>query len=148
VASLRPLAVSTAALCSSGWRRKRGAASFALGGPGRGQLIVRLHPCPQGFAVTDLGHITVRITNPDAERDRPTPARLRDRLGLTQRQAEAIAALAAGATEKEAADKLGLGAPTLHTHVRRAYDKLDLKSRAELLALLARHGFDPTPSQK
>jgi len=88
---------------------------LCLGGPGRGPLILRLHPCPQGFAVTGVGHITVRITNPDGERDRPTPARLRDRLGLTQRQAEAIAALAAGATEKEAADKLGLGAPTLHT---------------------------------
>ena len=61
---------------------------------------------------------------------------------------QVIAALAAGATEKEAADKLRLGAPTLHTHVRRAYDKLDLKSRAELAALLARHGLETNPSQK
>jgi DNA-binding CsgD family transcriptional regulator/PAS domain-containing protein len=116
---------------------------FRLTGPGREQLIVRLHPYPEGFAVTGAGHMTVRITDPSGQRDRPTPARLRDRLGLTPRQSEAIAALAAGATEKEAARKLGLGAPTLHTHVRRVYDRFDLRSRAELVALLARHGFEP-----
>ena len=67
---------------------------------------------------------------------------------MTRRQSEAIAALAAGATEKEAAENLGVSAPTLHTHIRRAYDKLDLRSRAELLALLARHGFETTQSPK
>jgi DNA-binding CsgD family transcriptional regulator len=115
-----------------------------LARPGRDQLIVRLHACADGFGAT--GAMTVRILDPSGRRDRPTPARLRDRLGLTQRQAETIAALAVGATEKEAAENLGLGAPTLHTHVRRAYEKLDLRRRAELSALLARHGVDPSPS--
>jgi DNA-binding CsgD family transcriptional regulator/PAS domain-containing protein len=115
---------------------------FRLDEPGRAQLIVRLHPCPEGFAVTGAGHMTMRITDPSGQRDRPTPARLRSRLGLTRRQSEAIAALASGATEKEAAETLGVSAPTLQTHIRRAYDKLDLRSRAELVALLARHGFD------
>jgi DNA-binding CsgD family transcriptional regulator len=88
--------------------------------------------------------MTVRITDPSGQRERPTPLKLRNRLGLTRRQSEAIAALASGATEKQVAETLGLGAPTLHTHIRRAYDKLDLKSRADLMALLARHGFDTT----
>ena len=83
-----------------------------------------------------------------AARERPTPAKLRDRLGFTRRQSEAIAELANGATEKEAAERLGLGAPTLHTHIRRAYDRLDLRSRAELLALLARHGFETARNAK
>jgi len=63
-------------------------------------------------------------------------------LGLSRRQSEVIAALAAGGTEAEAAQQLSLAEPTLHTHIRRAYDRLDLHSRAELSALLARHGFD------
>ena len=86
--------------------------------------------------------MTVRITDPSGQRERPTPARLRNRLGLTRRQSEAIASLASGATEKQAAETLGVSAPTLHTHIRRAYDKLDLRNRTQLLALLARHGFD------
>jgi DNA-binding CsgD family transcriptional regulator len=121
---------------------------FRLAEPGLAQLIVRLHPCPEGFAVTGVGHMTVRITDHNGARERPTPVRLRNRLGLARRQSEAIAALAAGATEKEAAENLGVSAPTLHTHIRRAYDKLDLRSRTQLLALLARHGFDTTQSQK
>ncbi len=115
---------------------------FRLMGPAQTELVVRLIACANGFGVTGAGYATVWIVDPNRRRERPTPALLRDRLGLTQRQSEAIAALAAGATEKEAADKLGLGAPTLHTHIRRAYEKLDLRSRAELAALLARHGFE------
>ena len=47
---------------------------FRLTEPGRTQLIVRLHPCPEGFAVTGAGHMTVRITDPSGQRERPTPA--------------------------------------------------------------------------
>ncbi len=117
-------------------------------GTGRTELIVRLSARANGFGVTSAGCATVRIVDPNRERERPTPLKLRNRLGLTQRQSQVIAALASGATEKQAAENLGLAAPTLHTHVRRAYEKLDLRSRAELVALLARHGFGTTPSQR
>lgn len=112
-----------------------------LSGPDGEVLIIQMHPCVDGFGDARAGAMTVRIIDPNGERERPTPARLRDRLGLSRRQSEVIAALAAGATEAEAAVTLGLGEPTLHTHIRRVYDRLDLRSRAELLALLARHGF-------
>ena len=115
---------------------------------GRDALTLRLHPCAEPLGLAGAGCLTVRITDPHRERERPTPARLRARLGLTRRQAEAVAALANGATEKEAAETLGLGAPTLHTHVRRAYEKLDLRSRADLVALLARHGFETARTAK
>ena len=115
---------------------------FRLMGSGRPELIVRLHPCAESFTGAGARYLTVRISDLSGEREQPTPRKLRDRLQLTRRQSEAIAALAAGATEKEAAEALGLGAPTLHTHVRRAYEKLDLSSRAELMALLGRHGFE------
>ena len=117
-----------------------------LAGPGA--LILRLHPCAEPLGLAGAGCLTVRIIDPHRQRERPTPARLRARLGLTRRQAEAVAALANGATEKEAAEALGLGAPTLHTHVRRAYEKLYLRSRADLAALLARHGFETARTAK
>lgn len=111
----------------------------AQGSPG---MIVYMHPCVAGFG--EAGYMTIRVIDLAQEREPPTPARLCNRLGLSRRQAEVIAELAAGRTEAEAAEKLKLAAPTLHTHIRRVYDRLDLRSRAELLALLTRHGFDTT----
>ena len=111
-------------------------------------LIVQLRPCANGPGDGHAGCMTVRVVDPNRERERPTPSRLRDRLGVTRRQSEVIAALAAGGTETEAARNLSLSEPTLHTHIRRIYDRLDLRSRAELLALLARHGFDTSRACK
>jgi len=119
-----------------------------LTGPGLKGLIIRVHPCVEGLGEAGAGAMTVRIIDPKREGERLTPTRLRDRLGLTLRQSEVVAELASGVTEAEAAHKLSLGEPTLHTHVRRVYERLDLRSRAELAALLARHGFNIIRSPK
>lgn len=121
---------------------------FCLSNSGPKGLIIQVRGYASGFGVGGAGYMTVRIIDPKGKRDRPTPARLRDRLGLSPRQSEAIAALAAGGTEAEAAERLSLAEPTLHTHVRRAYVMLDLRSRAELSALLARHGFETSRAWK
>jgi DNA-binding CsgD family transcriptional regulator/PAS domain-containing protein len=113
-----------------------------LVGRGSPGLIVYMHP--SAGLLEAAGYMTVRIVDPGLEREPPTAARLRDRLGLTPRQAEVVAELAAGRTEAEAAEKLKLAPPTLHTHIRRVYERLDLRSRAELFALLAHQGFDAT----
>jgi DNA-binding CsgD family transcriptional regulator/PAS domain-containing protein len=113
-------------------------------GPALTGMTIQVHPCVEGLGGGGAGLRTVRITDLNRDREQPTPARLRDRLGLTSRQAQVAAELARGVTEAEAAAKLELGAPTLHTHVRRIYEKLDLRSRAELMALLGRHGFHAT----
>ncbi len=112
--------------------------------PEQDGLIIKLHACASGFGIAGGGCITLRISDPSEEHEPPTPARLRERLGLTRRRSEVIAELAAGATETEAAEKLSLGAPTLHTHLRRVYDRHELRSRGDLFALLARRGFDIT----
>jgi len=102
-------------------------------GPALAGATIHIHPCVEALGGAGSGLKTVRITDLNRDREPPTPARLRDRLGLTGRQAQVAAELASGATEAEAAAKLELGAPTLHTHVRRIYEKLDLRSRAELI---------------
>jgi DNA-binding CsgD family transcriptional regulator len=122
-----------------------------LSGPGLGGFVIQVHPCvnqvhPCVNSVGDAGAgiMIVRIIDVNREGEPPTPARLRERLGLSPRQSEVISELARGGTEAKAAQRLGIGEPTVHEHIRRAYDKLELRSRAELLALLARHGFDTT----
>ena len=106
------------------------------------RTILKIHPCAAAVRDAPDGTLLVRIVHLDRDRDAPTPARLCDRLGLTPRQAEVVAELMAGGTEAEAAERLKLAQPTLHTLLRRVYARLDVKSRAHLLALLARHGFD------
>jgi DNA-binding CsgD family transcriptional regulator len=107
------------------------------------EFIVVAHPGAAGFGDGGSGYMTIRITDLSRDRRPPTPERLMDRLGLSPRQA-AVVELAAGQTEAEAAQKLKLAASTLHTHLQRAYDRLELHSRADLLVLLARHGFETT----
>ena len=48
---------------------------------GRGALILRLHACAEPLGLAGAGCLTVRIIDPNRERERPTAARLRTRLG-------------------------------------------------------------------
>jgi DNA-binding NarL/FixJ family response regulator len=52
-------------------------------------------------------------------------------LRLTPREAEIARGLLAGATESMVAASLGLSRHTVHTHVRRLYQKLQAGNRAE-----------------
>jgi DNA-binding CsgD family transcriptional regulator len=54
--------------------------------------------------------------------------------GLTVRQREIMEQLVAGKVEREVAVVLGLSYHTVHTHVRKAYEKLDVSSRAQATA--------------
>ena len=108
-----------------------------LTGPGLTGVTIHIHPCVEALGGAGAGLRTIRITDLNRERELPTPARLRDRLGLTSRQAQVAAELARGVTEAEAAAKLELRAPTRHTHVRRIYEKLDLRRCIEPVAAAA-----------
>jgi DNA-binding CsgD family transcriptional regulator len=112
------------------------------------QWVIQVHPCPDGVGLSGAGRMTVKIIGLNQYSEAPTPARLRERLGLTIRQCEVIVELARGGTEAKAAKNLGIGEPTVHEHIRRVYDSLELGSRAELFALLARHGFDTISRQR
>lgn len=58
------------------------------------------------------------------EMDRSLSPRMRDTLQL----------LLGGDSEKEVATKLGLSQHTVHIHVKKLYKRLDVSSRAELMA--------------
>ena len=53
---------------------------------------------------------------------------------LTPREEEILRLLAKGQRSKEIADQLAIGVGTVNTHVRRIYEKLHVRSRAEAVA--------------
>lgn len=57
---------------------------------------------------------------------------------LSEREQQVLLGLLDGLTEKQVAHHLGLSLPTVHTHVGKIYRKLQVNSRAELLARAVR----------
>jgi len=54
--------------------------------------------------------------------------------GFSKRMIETLQLLLAGDSEKEVATKLSLSPHTVHIHVKKLYKRLEVSSRAELMA--------------
>ena len=119
-----------------------GHGEFRLPNHARGSWIVRLHQGAQRFGPVDGDCMIVRILDPDRRHEPLDAVRLSGRLGITRRQAQAVAALLQSRTEDGASARLGVTKATLHTHLSRVYAHLGVHNRAELVALLAGHGFE------
>jgi DNA-binding CsgD family transcriptional regulator/GAF domain-containing protein len=115
--------------------------------PGHGSWIIQLHMGTGRFGPVEGGLMIVRVLDPDRRGQPLDPSKLSRRLGLTARQAEAVAALVKGGSEESASAALHVSKATLHTHLGRVYDHLGVHNRAALVALLARHGFDVAPGE-
>ena len=63
----------------------------------------------------------------------PAPA-ARETANLSPREKEVLDHLARGFLYKEIAEALGIGYDTVHTHIRRVYEKLHVRSRAQAVA--------------
>ncbi len=61
--------------------------------------------------------------------------------GPTPREREVLALLAAGATDEQIAEMLGLSPATVQTHVRNAKAKLGARTRAQAVAMALQHGM-------
>jgi DNA-binding NarL/FixJ family response regulator len=55
--------------------------------------------------------------------------------GLSPRECEVIELLAQGCHTKEIANNLAIGVPTVNTYIRRIYEKLSVRSRAQAVAV-------------
>jgi DNA-binding NarL/FixJ family response regulator len=95
-----------------------------------------------------VGHDTVtdivrhlRERRAEAVRRRPTPAER-----LTAREREIVAQVAAGASNREVAQRLSLAEDTVKHHISNVFDKLGVSNRAELAAYAASHGLTEPPS--
>ena len=60
--------------------------------------------------------------------------------GLTGREVEVLTLYALGHTQARVSEELKLSPNTVHTHIKRIYDKTDLHSRQEILDYIAEYG--------
>ena len=72
---------------------------------------------------------------------RPSPAGVSSTVGLSERESEVVRLLAQGVTMKELAQRLALSPRTLETYRARAMEKLNLRTRAELVRYAVRCGW-------
>ncbi|MDA8372079.1 MAG: response regulator transcription factor [Nocardiopsaceae bacterium] len=70
----------------------------------------------------------------DSVRSAPAPADSREELGLSQREAEVLAAAARGLTNDEIATELFLSEKTVKNHINRIFRKLHVSTRAAAIA--------------
>ena len=65
--------------------------------------------------------------------------------GLPQHLRQTLFCLLDGASEKEAAARLGLSRHTVHEYITALYRRFGVNSRAELLVLCLRRGGEDSP---
>ncbi len=68
----------------------------------------------------------------------PAPASSPASENLSQREQEVLDCLAQGLIYKEIAEKLGISYETVHTYIRRIYEKLQVRTRTEAVAKFLR----------
>ena len=76
--------------------------------------------------------------------DQPVPEHhlgIRDEAGLTTREEKVIALIAQGFSNKQIIDKLVLSINTLKSHIRSAYAKMGVQTRAQAVSWAIQHGF-------
>ena len=69
------------------------------------------------------------------------PARKRDAFGLTPRELEIVAGIAAGETNREIAERLSVREHTVKHHLTNIFDKVGVFSRLELAVFAINHGL-------
>jgi DNA-binding NarL/FixJ family response regulator len=67
----------------------------------------------------------------------PPPPMLKEAVELSPRENEVLGLLARGFLYKEIADSLNISLPTVNTYIRRVYEKLHVRSRAQAVAKYA-----------
>ncbi len=92
-------------------------------------------------ALEDVHHggspMTSNIARKVVQSFRQSPALATDSEGLSPREQEVLDLLARGYLYKEIAERLNISIPTVNTYVRRMYEKLHVRSRAQAVAKYA-----------
>ncbi|MDP3894832.1 response regulator transcription factor [Nocardioides sp.] len=85
----------------------------------------------------------VLMLDPGPESDETPGAWPGQELGLTAREAEILALITQGLTNRDIAERAYIGDNTVKTHIRNVYRKIGVTRRAEAVRWGMHHGFEP-----
>jgi DNA-binding NarL/FixJ family response regulator len=110
-----------------------GAMGYLLKRTPRGELLEAIRDVVKGGSPM-TAHIARKVVQ---SFQRPVPAAAATE-NLSQREQEVLDCLSQGFLYKEIADKLGISYETVHTYIRRIYEKLQVRTRTEAVAKFLR----------
>ncbi|HEY9174964.1 MAG TPA: response regulator transcription factor [Verrucomicrobiae bacterium] len=111
-----------------------GATGYLLKRTPRAELIEAIRDVLKGGSPMTT-HIARKVVQ---SFQRPIAAATQPAEELSPREKEVLDCLAQGFLYKEIADKLGIGYETVHTYIRRIYEKLQVRTRTEAVAKFLR----------
>jgi DNA-binding NarL/FixJ family response regulator len=123
---------------------RAGAAGFLLKNASPEDLVRAVQIVASGDHVLDPG-VTGRVMARVAAAATPTQATTASLASLTEREKDVLHLLAAGCTNAEVADRLGVGETTAKTHVSRVLAKLGVRDRVQAVIVAYESGFATTP---
>ena len=121
---------------------RAGARGYLTKDAGAEQIRAAVEAVARGDAAIDPAvqhHVLAALTVPETER----PAELPD--GLTPREAEVLALIAAGLTNTEIAERLVVSAATVKSHVNHIFAKAGVRDRAQAVVYAYGQGLADPP---
>lgn len=110
-----------------------GASGYLLKRTGSAELLEAIRDVQKGGSP-----MTTHIARKVVQSFQRTGASLQPTANLSQREQEVLDCLSQGFLYKEIAEKLGISYETVHTYIRRIYEKLQVRTRTEAVAKFLR----------
>jgi DNA-binding NarL/FixJ family response regulator len=110
-----------------------GATGYMLKRTPRAELLEAVHEVHKGGSPMSA-HIARKVVL-SFNKPAPTPSPTEN---LSEREQQVLDCLAQGLMYKEISDKLGVSYETVHTYIRRIYEKLQVRTRTEAVAMFLR----------
>jgi DNA-binding NarL/FixJ family response regulator len=111
-----------------------GAAGYLLKRTSRAELLAAIKEVHSGGSPM-TAHIARKVVQSFQQSASPAAPPVE---GLSPREQEVLDCLSKGFLYKEIADKLGISYETVHTYIRRIYEKLQVRTRTEAVAKFLR----------
>jgi len=109
-----------------------GASGYMLKRTSTKELIEAIHEVKRGGSPMTM-HIARKVVQ---SFQKGAPAQATE--NLSEREQQVLDLLSQGLIYKEISDKLGIGYETVHTYIRRVYEKLQVRTRTEAVAKFLR----------
>jgi DNA-binding NarL/FixJ family response regulator len=109
-----------------------GASGYMLKRTSSKELIEAIHEVKRGGSPMTM-HIARKVVQ---SFQKSAPAQSTE--NLSEREQQVLDLLSQGLIYKEISDKLGIGYETVHTYIRRVYEKLQVRTRTEAVAKFLR----------